>query len=316
MKCLVAGGAGFIGSHLIGALIAEGHDIVCIDNLFIGKMENIEHLMNNSRFVFYNKDIADLDSLKEIFKKEKFDYIFHLAANSDIQASAKSPEIEFKNTFLTTYNLVECMRLYNVKKLFFSSTSAVYGEKLKGALSEDSGPLEPISYYGSAKLSAEAFIISFTHMNDFESLIFRFPNVIGSRLTHGVVYDFINKLKNNDKELVILGDGTQNKPYMHVSDLINGIMMMKNADKQGVFTYNIGVETKSNVTDIANIICEEMGLKTVEYKYTGGNIGWKGDVPTFDYNLDKIHSAGWNAKYTSDEAVRITVREVLSCGRL
>jgi UDP-glucose 4-epimerase len=149
--------------------------------------------------------------------------------------------------------------------------------------------------------------------NEFRSLIFRFPNVIGSRLTHGVVFDFINKLKENGEELVVLGDGMQTKPYMHISDLISAIMMMMNIVDSGVSIYNIGVETKSDVTSIANVICEEMNLKDVKYSYAGGSIGWKGDVPSFEYCLDKIHSAGWGAKYTSDEAVRKTVKEVLGC---
>jgi len=148
-------------------------------------------------------------------------------------------------------------------------------------------------------------------MNDLHSLVFRFPNVIGDRLTHGVVFDFIKKLRANSKELEILGDGTQSKPYMHVSDLVKGIMRFKDEVPQGVTVYNIGVETQTSVSKIADIICEQMGLKDVEYKYTGGKIGWKGDVPTFKYDLSKIYSAGWHADLTSDEAVLRTVREVL-----
>jgi len=313
MKCFVTGGAGFIGSHLTDALLKDGHSVVCADNFLIGKPENLAHLRNNNNFIFYETDLAEKANVNEIFKKEKFDYIFHLAANSDIRESAKNPEIEYKNTLLTTYNILECMKLYNVKRLFFSSTSAVYGEKITGPMGEISGPLEPISYYGSAKLSAEAFIHSFSHMNDFSSLVFRFPNVIGSRLTHGVVYDFIAKLKKDKQNLEILGDGTQVKPYLHVSDLINAISHLKNIEETGVVIYNIGVESKTSVTAIADIVCNEMGLKNVNYNYTGGNIGWKGDVPTFEYDLQKISTMGWSAKYTSDEAVRKTVKEVLTC---
>ena len=313
MKCFVAGCAGFVGSHLCDALLGEGHTVAGADNFMIGRPKNTDHLSDNKNYVFYNIDIADSSALESIFEKENIDYVFHLAANSDIQASAKAPEIEFRNTFLTTYNILECMKSYGVGKLFFASTSAVYGEKIGKPVNEESGPLTPVSYYGGAKLSAEAFINSFSYMNDFSSLIFRFPNVIGSRLTHGVVYDFIGKLKKDNKTLTILGDGSQTKPYMHVSDLIDGIILMKDKFGQGARIYNIGVETKTSVTDIADIICGEMGLSGVTYNYTGGSIGWKGDVPTFEYDLKKIHAAGWQAKYTSDEAVRKTVKEVLAC---
>ena len=311
MKALVAGGAGFIGSHLIDALINEGHQVVCIDNFFIGTKANIEHLMGNSGFIFYEQNLCDLEKLKAVFEKEKFDFVFHLAANSDIQASAKNPEIEYYNTYTTTFNLLECMRLFNVKKLFFASTSAVYGEREGEKVSEFSARLEPISYYGAAKLGSEGLISAYTHMNSLSVLVFRFPNVIGPRLTHGVIFDFVKKLKQNPKELTILGDGTQAKPYMHVFDLVKGIMRFKENLSEGITLYNIGVETQTTVTRIADIICEKMGLSDVTYSYTGGRGGWRGDVPYFAFDLDKIHQAGWHAHWTSDETVAKTVAEVL-----
>lgn len=311
MKSLISGGAGFIGSHLCDALLAVGGEVVCVDNFFIGTKENIKHLINNKNFKFYEQDICDLEAMKRIFEAEKVDYVFHLAANSDIQASAKNPIIEYANTYTTTFNLCECMRLFDVKKLFFASTSAIYGEKEGVNVAEDCPNLEPVSYYGGAKLGCEGIISAYSFMNEFSSLIFRFPNVIGPRLTHGVIFDFLKKLGANKQELEILGDGTQQKPYMHVFDLIDGIMRFKDVN-QGVTIYNIGVDTQSTVTTIANILCEEMELQNVKYNYTGGRGGWLGDVPVFAYNLDKIHAAGWSAKYTSDEAVRKTIREVLA----
>lgn len=313
MKVLVAGGAGFIGSHLIDSLLDEGHTVVCVDNFFIGAENNILHLKTNRDFIFYNIDIDNLEEIKKIFKKEKIDFVFHLAANSDIKASAENPETELRNTLLTTFNLLECMRLYGVKKIFFASTSAVYGEKNGILLSEYIVPLEPISYYGAAKLSSEALISAFSSMNDFSTLIFRFPNVIGGRLTHGVVYDFINKLKENRHELYILGDGTQNKPYMHVSDLVKGIASLKENLGKGISLYNIGVNSKTTVNRIADIVCEGMKLENVKYIYSGGKIGWKGDVATFDYDLTKINNAGWKASMSSDEAVVATVKEMMLC---
>lgn len=312
MKVLVAGGAGFIGSHLIDALLNEGNSVVCIDNFFIGTKENIAHLKDNSAFKFIEQDLYDFDALDKVFGDEKFDYVFHLAANSDIQASAKNPIIEYKNTYSTTFNLLECMRRHDVKKLFFASTSAVYGEKEGVQVAEDNCLLEPISYYGGAKLGSEGMINAYAYMNMMSVLIFRFPNVIGPRLTHGVIFDFIAKLKDDPEKLQILGDGTQSKPYLHVSDLVRAIMEYKNPG-EGVTIYNVGVDSQTTVTRIADIICKQMNLPEVEYNYTGGRGGWRGDVPVFSYNLDKIRNSGWKAVYTSDEAVTQTVREVLKC---
>lgn len=310
MKVLVAGGAGFIGSHLIDALLAEGNDVVCVDNFFIGTKENIAHLKNNTHFKFYEQDLTDLDKVLEIFKKEQVEYVFHLAANSDIQASAQSPMIEYKNTYSTTFILLECMRQCGVKKLFFASTSAVYGEQMGAEVSEEAVALKPISYYGGAKLGSEGIISSFAYMNDMSVLVFRFPNVIGPRLTHGVIYDFVKRLKDDPSHLKILGDGRQSKPYIYVLDLVDAIMHFKDAPK-GVTLYNVGVETQTSVTRIAEIVCEKMGLSGIPFEYTGGRGGWKGDVPVFAYNLEKIHATGWTAHMTSDEAVAKTVEMVL-----
>lgn len=315
MKVLVAGGAGFIGSNLVDLLLEKGNEVVCVDNYFIGTKANIAHLAGNSKFKMYESDLCDFDSLSKIFESEKFDYVFHLAANSDIQASAKNPAIEYKNTYTTTFNILECMRVHNVKKMFFASTSAVYGDKTDQLLTETTADLRPVSYYGAAKLGSEAVISAFSYMNDFEVLIFRFPNVIGPRLTHGVVFDFIKRLKDDPTQLRILGDGTQCKPYIYVTDLVEAIVRFMNTDKKGITIYNLGVEGATTVTKIADIICEKMGLKNVKYNYTGGNVGWKGDVPKFQYDLSKIYATGWKARYNSDETVAKTVEEVLKCGQ-
>lgn len=311
MKVLVAGGAGFIGSNLVDALLAEGHEVVCVDNYFIGTKANIAHLENEPRFKLYERDLADLAEIKKIFELEQFEFVFHMAANSDIQASAQNPVVEYKNTYTTTFNILECMRLYGVKRLFFCSTSAVYGDAMGAEVSENYAPMSPISYYGACKLGCEGLISAFSYMNGFKSLVFRFPNVIGPRLTHGVIFDFVKKLRSNPSELAILGDGTQCKPYLHVADLVGCIMRFKNDLREGVTLYNVGDNTASSVTHIAEIVVEKMGLSDVTFQYTGGRGGWRGDVPVFHYNLDKIHAAGWYASMSSDEAVARTVEAVL-----
>lgn len=313
MKVLVAGGAGFIGSNLIDALLAEGHSVVCVDNFFIGTERNIAHLKGHPRFTFYEQNLCDLEIVKGIFEKETVEFVFHMAANSDIQASAKAPEVEFRNTYTTTFNILEAMRTTGVKRLFFCSTSAVYGDAQGAKMDENFSPLMPISYYGACKLGCEGLISAFSYMNRFHTLVFRFPNVIGPRLTHGVIFDFMKRLQENPESLTILGDGRQRKPYLHVADLVGCILRFAKNLPEGVTLYNVGVETQSEVTGIAEIVCREMGLGNVEFHYTGGQSGWKGDVPVFAYDLTKIHDAGWTASMTSDEAVVRTVRDILSC---
>ena len=315
MKTMVVGGAGFIGSHLCDALLANGHKVVCVDNFSLGTKENIRHLQKNDKFTLYETDAADKNALDEVFDKTKPEIVYHLAANSDIQASAVNPDVEYRNTYTTTYNVLYCMRKYGIKKLFFASTSAVYGDKRDVILDENTPNLSPISYYGAAKLGSEALISAFTYMNDLCSLIFRFPNVIGPRLTHGVLFDFIRKRQKDGSHLEILGDGRQTKPYIYVTDLINAIIRFTLADdvkRTGVSLYNLGVDGETSVTHIADMLCEEMGLNAVQYHYTGGEGGWKGDVPRFRYCIDKIHKEGWKAEYTSDEAVRKTIQNVLN----
>lgn len=313
-RAAVIGGAGFIGSHLCDRLIESGSEVICIDNFSLGTKENIRHLMGNERFTLYEADGAKKEELSRIFDQARPDMVYHLAANSDIQASASNPDVEYRNTYTTTYNILACMREYQVKRLFFASTSAVYGDKRDVLLDENTPNLEPISYYGAAKLGSEALISAFTYMNDLGSVVFRFPNVIGPRLTHGVIFDFMKKLRQDPTRLKILGDGRQTKPYIYVEDLVNAIMMFTappHNSKTGVLLYNLSSQGDTSVTHIADILCEEMKLSGVRYEYTGGEGGWKGDVPRFQYCIDKIHNAGWKAEYSSDEAVRKTIQMVL-----
>lgn len=314
MKTLVIGGAGFIGSHLCEALVKTGDEVHCVDDFSLGTRENVSDIQADPMFQIHEADASKCEELITVFRQVEPEQVFHLAANSDIQASAMSPGIEYKNTYTTTFQVLSCMREVGVKKLFFASTSAVYGDKRDVALTEDTPNLAPISYYGAAKLGSEALISAFSFMNDFSAMVFRFPNVIGPHLTHGVIFDFIHRLKDNPKELRILGDGRQTKPYIFVADLVEAILQFREAP-QGVSIYNLGVESATSVTHIAEIIVEEMGLNKVKFNYTGGEGGWKGDVPRFQYDLTKIHQAGWRAKHTSDEAVRRTVREYLAAGR-
>lgn len=304
MNILVAGGAGFIGSHLCDALLSKNNTVIVADKLIMGS-KNIEHLSQNTNFKFYEMELANQDNVDKLFKNNKIDIVYHMAANSDIQKSANDTSIDFNDTLLTTRVLLESMRKNNVKNIFFASTSAVYGEMPDIVLNEETGGLKPVSYYGGAKLASEALISSYVSMCDMNAVIFRFPNVIGPRLTHGVVYDFVKKLRNNPKELLILGNGTQCKPYIYVTDLVNAIVKLTEQFEPGVDVFNISVMSEgTSVTHIAEIVVDVLGLSDVEFKYTGGDRGWKGDVPRFKYDISKVLATGWKPEYTSDEAVR------------
>lgn len=316
MNILVAGGAGFIGSHLIDALLKEGHIVVCADKLIMGD-KNIKHILNDKqvkeRFSFCNIELADQKNVDVLFDSHPFDMVFHLAANSDIQKGGKEPGIDFNDTLLTTRALLEAMRKNDIKKLFFASTSAVYGEMPEVELTETTGGLKPVSYYGGAKLASEALISSYVSMCDIDAVIFRFPNVIGPRLTHGVIHDFIRKLEKNPSELEILGDGTQCKPYIYVKDLVEAILLVIHHFPSGEEIYNLSVKGDgTTVTQIAKIVVLEMALHGVDFRYTGGDRGWKGDVPKFQYDISKILATGWIPKHTSDEAVYQSVKDAIN----
>ena len=314
MNILVAGGAGFIGSHLCDALLKKNHMVIVADKLIMGK-QNIEHLKGNDNFKFYELELANQANVDKIFSENKIDVVYHMAANSDIQKGGKEPSIDFNDTLLTTRALLEGMRKADIKNLFFASTSAVYGEMLDVKLSETTGGIKPVSYYGGAKLASEALISSYVSMCDMNVVIFRFPNVIGPRLTHGAVFDFIRKLRKNPNELEILGNGTQCKPYIYVLDLVEAIIKLTEEFKTGEEVFNISVESESTtVTHIAEIVVDILGLKNVVFKYTGGDRGWKGDVPRFSYDISKVLSTGWKPRYTSDEAVRQTVEDAVKSG--
>jgi UDP-glucose 4-epimerase len=307
MRMLVVGGAGFIGSHLVDKLIERGHNVVCVDDLSLGKKEFIEQHISKRELDFVELDATDTDALNKVFGSYPFDCVFHLAANSDIQAGLKDTQIDLQRTFMTTYSILGCMGKNNVKNIVFASSSAIYGE-LNINLREDSGPLFPISFYGAAKLACEAYIAAASANFHIKSWIIRFPNVVGERMTHGVIFDFIDKLRNNPKELVILGNGEQRKHYLYVKDMVDAILFAWEHSNEKVNCFNVAAESTTTVTRIAEIVVEEMGLSNVNFRYTGGDRGWTGDVPRFTYDITKILRLGWRPGCTSDEAVRKAVR--------
>lgn len=304
MRILVTGGAGFIGSHLCDRLIETGQEVVAVDDLSLGRTLNIEHLTTHPRFAFHELSVLDAE-FQTLVAEEGFERVFHLAANSDIQAGSSDRRVDLDRTFLTTWNVCEAMARANVRELVFASTSAVYGD-VEEATSEDHGPLIPISFYGAAKLASEAFCSAYAHRHEIRTWVFRFPNVVGSRATHGVLLDFIRKLQRDPRVLDVLGDGSQEKPYLYVHDLLDAILLtVARVSPEPYEVFNIGPETATRVKTIAETVVEVMGLQdTAEIRYGEEPRGWPGDVTRFAYDLRKIHAIGWNAGASSDEAMR------------
>ncbi|WP_297516403.1 NAD-dependent epimerase/dehydratase family protein [Thermococcus sp.] len=314
MKVLVTGGAGFIGSHLVDKLMELGHEVRVLDDLSAGSLNNIKRWLDNERFEFIKGDMRNPEIVREAVKD--VEVIFHLAANPEVRIGSQSPELLYETNVLITYNLLNAMRNSSAKYIVFTSSSTVYGDAEVIPTPEDYAPLEPISVYGGAKLAAEALISGYAHTFGFRALIFRLANIIGERSNHGVIYDFINKLRRNLEELEILGDGTQRKSYLHVSDTVEGMLKIfehfKGTGKTVDF-YNLGNDDWITVREIAEIVSEEMGLKP-RFVFTGGvdgGRGWKGDVKFMRLSIEKAKATGWRPRLNSYEAVRRTVRELL-----
>lgn len=312
-KIAITGVSGFIGSHLADSLISRGNEVVGIDNFSSGKREFITHLLKSEGFHLHEHDLLKNSDLPNLL--DDCDVVFHLAADPDVRVGAENTRIHLEQNIITTYNLLEGMRKSDIKKIIFTSTSTVYGEIDVIPTPENYGPLKPISLYGSSKLACEAMISSYCYTFNFSSVIYRFANVVGPRSTHGVIFDFINKLQKDPTTLEILGKrpGTR-KSYFYISDCIDGMIFGYEHSKQKVEIFNMGSEDHIEVEKIADIVCNEMGLKNVEYEWTGGvdnGRGWIGDVKVMLLSIDRLKKLGWKPKYDSEEAVRLTAISLL-----
>lgn len=308
-KILLTGGAGFIGSHLADKLIEQENQVTVIDNFSGGDIKFITHLLNNPDFTLVEGDLLKYD----LTKFKDIDIIFHLAANPDIRKGYENTNIDFEQNLLATYKLLEAMRINKIPKIAFTSTSVVYGEAVQIPTKEDYGPLIPISLYASSKLGAEAMISAYSYNYDMDAVLYRFANCVGPRSTHGVTFDFVNKLNENHDELEILGDGTQMKSYFHVTDCIDAMIFAIENKKDKVGIYNIGSEDYIDVKMIADIVSSEMGLNP-RYHFTGGvdgGRGWKGDVKVMLLSVEKLKKMGWKPKFDSSESIRLTARNLV-----
>jgi UDP-glucose 4-epimerase len=301
-KYLIIGGAGFIGSHVAKNLIRNkpNSKIVIYDNFSSGTAEHLREIEGKLEIV--EADIKDRERLTTAMRG--IDVVYQFAANPDIAKAVKQPDIDFwEGTYLVN-NILEAMRENNVKRIIYSSGSGVYGETGQELVSEDYSPMRPISTYGASKLGCEALICSYTSMFGIAATIFRFANVVGPKQTHGVGYDFIRRLIKNPKRLEILGDGNQNKSYIYIDDIVSAIDMALEKEHGYFNIYNVSSGDLISVKNIAEIACHILQLEEVEFVYTGGDRGWKGDVPTIRLDSTKIESLGWAPVYSSSEAIK------------
>lgn len=306
MEALVTGGAGFIGSHLVEELLEKGNNVTVIDNLSRGREERIP-----DEAELIKGDLKDEEFV--LNNVNDFDVVFHLAANPDVAKGAKDRQVHIDENVRTTHNLLEVMDKNQIKDLVFTSTSTVYGE-VEGSVSEDHGPLKPISLYGASKLSCEALISAYSEFG-IKSWIFRLANIIGERSDHGVIPDFIKKLNESSNRLEVLGNGEQEKSYLYVEDCVDAMLHLYKNSNGKVNIFNIGSEDTIKVKDIAKIIRDGVNPEA-EITYTGGEKGWKGDVPKFHLDISKKKEYGWEPNYDSRESVKLTIRGILQEGRV
>jgi len=310
-KYFVTGGAGFIGAHLTARLLKEtGGTVTVFDNFSTGQRWHLAGIPEDGRLSIVEGDARDLEAVRIAIRGHHT--VFHLASNSDIARAAIDPDVDFNNGTMLTRNVLEAMRLENVKRIFFTSGSGVYGEVPPYPIPEDYDKMIPVSTYGACKLACEALISAYSFMFDMQGVVFRFANVVGPRQTHGVAYDFIRRLAANPARLKIFGDGSQSKPYIHVDDVVGAFLMLEKNPEPGYRYFNVASEDFLTVSEIADLIVECMGLKNVEYAFTGGSRGWKADVPLYRLDTKKIRSLGWSNRLNSREAVRASIESMLS----
>ncbi len=306
---LVTGGAGFIGGHLVDKLLEFGSNVTVVDSMVTGQPKVVENHRQNKKYQFVKLDLLNLEKLKTVAKGK--DFIFHIAANADIRGGVKNTKIDLEQNTIATYNVLEAMRINDIKKIVFTSSAAVYGET-KAIPTPEDAPLVQNSLYGASKLAGESLIQAFSFYYGFNNFIYRFVSIIGERYPHGVVIDFFNKLKKDPHQLEILGNGKQKKSFLYINDCVNGVFtgVEKSKDQNNLF--NLGNNYTIEVDKVADLVIEEMKLKSVKKFYTGGQVGWPGDQPIVLLSTDKIRSLGWLPTTSIENGIKKTAKYLLN----
>ena len=305
MKAFVTGGAGFIGSHLLRRLLNSERTgrVVVYDNFTSGQRSYLQALTSDRRLSVLEADLKDAGGVREAM--DGCDTVFHLAANPDIARAITEPDIDFWEGTYLTQNVLEAMRQTGATSIFYTSGSGVYGEDPTVDFPESYGPCVPISTYGASKLASESLIAAYCRMFGLVARIFRFANVVGPRQTHGVGYDFIRRLKSDSTSLRILGDGTQKKSYIHIDDVLEAIFLVASNAIKPYEVFNVATDDYVTVRQIADLAVAIAGLQQdeVRYDFTGGDRGWKGDVPVVRFDCSKIKKLGWRNRRSSAQAL-------------
>lgn len=316
-RVFLTGGSGFVGTSFVGRFTSmpEIERITVFDNFSSGTREHLSHHKDN-RISRVEGDIHNLPALTEAMAGH--DTVIHLASNADIARAVREPTIDFVQGTMLTQNVLEAMRVGGVGRILYASGSGVYGDTGNLEVAEDYSPLEPISTYGASKLAGEALICSYSFMFGISGIAFRFSNIVGPQQTHGVGYDFIRKLQNDPTKLDILGDGSQSKSYIYITDVLNAVLAANEKSTKPFTAYNVGSGDYITVREIAQIAIEEVLGKesAISHAYGGGSRGWAGDVPVLRLNTEKIRSIGWLPKLNSQQAIRKSIQDMLSGAKL
>jgi UDP-glucose 4-epimerase len=301
-RSFIAGGAGFIGSHLTRALLRRPDQAVVVyDNFVSGSEAHLGGVLGDPRVRLAVADLQQLDSVVE--EMAGADHVYLFAANPDIAAAVEDPGIDFWQGTYLTHNVIEAVRINKVPRITYASGSGVYGDRGVEEVDEEFGPLIPVSTYGASKLACESMLAAYSHMFGIDTVVFRFANVVGPGQTHGVTYDFVRHLLEDPTRLPIMGDGSQSKSYIHVSDVVSAMLTVTDQGWTGFDVFNAGTGDYMTVTEIADLVVERLGLEDVRYEYGGGARGWKGDVPIVRFRSDKLAALGWRCAHTSAEAL-------------
>jgi UDP-glucose 4-epimerase len=314
VTCFVAGGAGFIGSHFVDRLLGDPQveRVTVFDNMSSGREWHFAGHLTDRRFAFVRGDVEDLDALTAVMRGHET--VIHLASNPDIAKAQVEPMIDFDQGTLLTQNVVEAMRRSGVKTILYASGSGVYGDLGEAEASERDAIGLPISTYGASKLAGESLISAYCYMFDLCGRSFRFGNVVGARQTHGVGYDFVRRLLADPNRLDILGDGRQSKSYIHVEDVVEAVLTAYRQEDKPYEVYNVATGDYITVTEIAQLAVEVLGLAPgrVQFRYSGGDRGWKGDVPVVRLATERIRAIGWRCRRSAREALDASMRSMLA----
>lgn len=311
-RVIVVGGAGFIGSHVVDRLLADPaiEQVTVYDNFSSGRDWHLAGHAGDNRLGVIRADVKDLVALTQAMAGHGL--VVHLASNPDIAAAMSDPAIDFHEGTALTHNVVEAMRLSGAVRILYASGSGLYGDLGATKVPEDHAPMEPISTYGASKLAGEALISSYVHMFGITGLVFRFANVVGPRQTHGVGYDFVRRLMADGSRLAILGDGQQTKSYIHVTDVVDAVMTAHKRETKPFQAFNVSTEDAITVTEIGRLACAVVGLdpEAVRFDYSGGDRGWKGDVPVVMLDSARIRTLGWSNRFSTAEAMMSAMHAV------